>query len=155
MLYLAYAKYKNRKVSKMKMNVKTNVKLNRKKCCAAVCLLVMFAVWTVLLRLVDVKAIGPMGSSVGFATLNECVHRLTGTNLFLYTITDWLGLIPLATVLGFAILGLWQWIKRKKLWCVDGSILALGTFYIAVMAVFVFFEVVVINYRPVLINGKL
>ena len=35
------------------------------------------------------------------------------------------------------------------------SILVLGGFYVAVMAVFVFFELFVINYRPVLIDGNL
>ena len=121
----------------------------------AIALLMAFAVWTVLVKWVDVRAIGPRESFVGFATLNGFVHDLTGTNFVLYTITDWLGLVPIATVLGFAILGLVQWIKRKHLVKVVGSILVLGGFYIVVMAVYLFFETFVINYRPVLINGCL
>ena len=73
----------------------------------------------------------------------------------LYVITDWLGLIPIGVAFGFAVLGLVQWIKRKKLFKVDRSILALGGFYIVVMAVYVLFEFVVINYRPTLIDGYL
>ena len=73
----------------------------------------------------------------------------------LYTITDWLGLVPLAFVMGFALLGLVQWIKRKYLLKVDYSILVLGGFYIVVMAVYMLFEVFVVNYRPVLIGGIL
>ena len=73
----------------------------------------------------------------------------------LYTITDWLSLVPLVLVLGFAILGLVQWVKRKSILKVDRSILILGGFYVAVMAVYVFFEIFVINYRPVLIEGFL
>ena len=73
----------------------------------------------------------------------------------LYAITDWLGLVPLAFVMGFALLGLVQWIKRKYLLKVDYSILVLGGFYIVVMAVYVLFEVFVVNYRPVLIGGIL
>ena len=118
-------------------------------------LLAAFALWTVLLHFVDVRAIGPQGSSVGFATLNGYVHTLTGVNMSLYTITDWLGLVPIGVVSGFAVFGLVQWIKRKSLLKVDRSILLLGVFYIVVMVVYVFFEFVVINYRPVLINGYL
>ena len=105
--------------------------------------------------LVDVQAIGPEGSSVGFGTLNGYVHDLTGVNMSLYVITDWLGLVPIGVALGFAILGLVQLIKRKSLWKVDHSILALGVFYIVVMAAYLVFEIVVINYRPTLIEGYL
>ena len=118
-------------------------------------LLAAFALWTVLVCFVDVRTIGPEGSSVGFATLNGFVHELTGVNWLLYTVTDWLGLVPIAAALGFAILGLVQLIKRKSLWKVDHSILALGVFYIVVMAAYLVFEIVVINYRPTLIEGYL
>lgn len=127
----------------------------KKKLGISLCLLAMFALWTVLIRLVDVQAIGPRGSTVGFATLNGYVHTLIGEHMPLYTVTDWLGLVPIAVALGFAVLGLVQWIRRKRLCEVDRSILVLGGFYIAVMAVYVLFEMLVVNYRPVLINGYL
>lgn len=130
-------------------------KKNKKRLVLGAGLVVAFVLWTILVRFVDVRAIGPEGSSVGFAALNGFVHELTGVNWLLYTVTDWLGLVPIAVALGFAILGLAQLIKRKSLWKVDHSILALGVFYIAVMAVYVFFEIVVINYRPTLIDGYL
>ena len=130
-------------------------KKNKKKLVLGASLVVAFVLWTVFVRFVDVQAIGPEGSSVGFATLNGFVHELTGVNWLLYTVTDWLGLVPIAVALGFAGLGLLQLIKRKSLWKVDHSILALGVFYIVVMAVYVFFEMVVINYRPTLIEGYL
>ena len=118
-------------------------------------LLAVFVLWTVLIRFVDVEAIGPRQSSVGFATLNGYIHNLTGVNMSLYIITDWLGLVPIGVAFGFAVLGLVQWIKRKSLLKVDQSILTLGGFYIVVMAVYILFEIVVINYRPTLINGYL
>ena len=118
-------------------------------------LLAVFVLWTVLIRFVDVEAIGPRQSSVGFATLNGYIHNLTGVNMSLYIITDWLGLVPIGVAFGFAVLGLVQWIKRKRLLKVDRSILTLGGFYIVVMAVYILFEIVVINYRPTLIDGYL
>lgn len=114
-----------------------------------------FVLWTVLVSYVDVRAIGQNASGVGFATLNGYVHNLTGVNMFLYTITDWLGLVPIGVAFGFAVLGLVQWVGRKSLFKVDRSILALGGFYIIVLAMYIFFEIVVINYRPVLIDGYL
>ena len=121
----------------------------------AIALLASFALWTALVSLADVQAIGPKGSVVGFATLNGSVHKLTGVNWLLYTVTDWLGLVPIAVALGFAVLGLAQLISRKCLWRVDRSILALGIFYVVVIVAYLFFEAVVINYRPVLIDGQL
>lgn len=119
------------------------------------CLLCTFVLWTVLVCFVDVQAIGPGGSSVGFARLNQFVHDLTGVHMALYTVTDWLGLVPVAFVIGFGLVGLIQLIKRKHLLKVDCSILVLGIFYIVVMAVYLFFEEVIVNYRPVLIAGYL
>ena len=130
-------------------------KENQRNFCIATCMLLAFLLWTVAIQFVDVQAIGPQESSVGFATINQFVHNLTGVHMSLYTITDWLGLVPLMFVMGFGTLGLIQWIKRKHLLKVDYSILVLGGFYIVVMAAFVLFEVLVINYRPVLINGIL
>lgn len=115
----------------------------------------VFVIWTFLVRLIDVKNIGPNESSVGFAMLNGFLHSLIGVNFTLYTITDWLGLVPIAVAFSFAILGLVQLIKRKSILKVDYSILALGVFYIFVIAVYIIFEIVVINYRPTLINGYL
>ena len=128
---------------------------NKKMLVCGASFVLAFVLWTVLVRFVDVRAIGPEDSSVGFATLNGFVHELTGVNWLLYTVTDWLGLIPIAVALGFAGLGLVQLIKRKNLWKVDHSILALGVFYIVVMVAYIFFEMVVINYRPTLIDGYL
>ena len=124
-----------------------------KTCIAAVCFLAVFVLWTMLVRTVDVKPIASDGSTVGFATLNEYVHGMTGVSMTLYTVTDWLGLIPFFTALGFGVLGLVQWIRRRSLLLVDHSILILGFFYIAVIAVYLLFESVVINVRPILIGG--
>ena len=125
----------------------------KKNLTAAIALLAAFGLWTAALRLVDVQIIGPLGSAVGFATVNGFFHKLTGVHIDLYTVTDWLGLVPVCFAAGFGILGLIQWIRRKRLWRVDRSILILGIFYTAVMAAYIFFEAAVIHYRPVLIDG--
>lgn len=129
--------------------------MNNKKLYGAIALLAVFVLWTMLLLLVDVQTIGPQESLVGFATINAFFHNLTGVHLWLYAITDWLGLVPVAFGFGFAVLGLVQWIKRKQIRKVDYSLLILGGFYTVVLAAYLLFEEFVVNYRPVLINGYL
>lgn len=130
-------------------------KKNRRYLYISVSMLTAFVLWTAAVCFVDVRAIGPDGSSVGFATFNGFVHKITGVNMLLYKITDWLGLVPFFAAAGFALSGLAQWIKRKSLCRVDYTLFVLGGFYVAVIAVYILFETVTINYRPVLINGLL
>lgn len=130
-------------------------KKNKKVLALGMSLLLVFMLWTVLVRFVDVQMIGPRESCVGFATLNGFVRELTGVNWFLYVLTDWLGFVPIVVALGFAVFGLVQLIKRKNLLKIDYTILVLGVFYIVVIVAYLFFEIVVINYRPTLIDGHL
>ena len=116
-------------------------------------LLAAFALWTMAVCTVDVRPVGPEGSCIGFAALNRSFHRLTGVHMTLYTLTDWLSLVPVGFGLGFAAFGLAQWIQRRRLRLVDRSILVLGGFYLVVMAAYVFFEIIIVNYRPILIGG--
>lgn len=118
-------------------------------------LLVLSILYTVAVMFIDVRPIGPQGSVVGFAKVNQYFHTLLGTNILLYNITDWLSIPILFIMLGFAMAGLVQLIKRKSLLRVDSSILILGGFYVLVFLVYLFFEFFVVNFRPVLIQGIL
>ena len=114
-----------------------------------------FALWTVLIQYVDVQAVGQNGTKIGFADFNVWFHQLTGVHMTLYTITDWLGLVPIFICLCFGVLGLVQLIKRRSLLRVDPDILLLGIYYVLVIACYLIFEMIPINYRPVLIEGRL
>ena len=118
-------------------------------------LLALSILYTAAVMFIDVRPAGPQGSVVGFATVNQYFHTLSGTNMLLYYITDWLSIPILFIVSGFAITGLVQLIKRKSLLRVDSSILILGGFYVLVFLAYLFFEFFVVNHRPVLINGLL
>lgn len=115
----------------------------------------VFAVWTALIKLVDVQDIGPMETAVGFATINGWFHKLTGVHMWLYTVTDWLGLIPVFVCLMFGGIGFVQLMQRKKLLKVDRDILLLGIYYLLVIFGYLVFEMIPINYRPTLIEGRL
>ena len=114
-----------------------------------------FVVWTFLIQTVDVQPIGPNGSTVGFAALNGWFHHLTGVHWMFYTLTDWLGLVPIFVCLIFAGVGFVQLMQRKSLFKVDLDIILLGVYYVFVIFGYLLFEIVPINYRPVLIEGFL
>ena len=122
---------------------------------AGIILLLAFILWTILIQRVDVQPVGVHGTNVGFAAVNTWFHRLTGVHMGLYTLTDWLGLVPIAVCIGFGILGLSQWIRRKSLAKVDADILLLGGYYILVILGYLVFEMIPINYRPILIEGAM
>ena len=75
--------------------------------------------------------------------------------MIVYTITDWLGLVPIAVCLGFGMVGFFQLIRRRSLLRVDPDILLLGLYYVLVILAYLIFEMIPINYRPILINGAL
>lgn len=124
-----------------------------KKIVWSIILVMISILFTVLVKCVDVKAIGPLDSSVGFATFNMFCN--VGVNMSFYTFTEILGIIPIVAVCIYAILGAVQLIKRKSFFKVDKEIITLGVFYLIVALIYIFFEKNIVNYRPVLIDGVL
>ena len=118
-------------------------------------LLVMFAIWTCLIQCVDVQSAGPKDTEIGFATFNCWFHRVTGVHMEIYTITDWLGLVPIFVCMTFGGVGFVQLIKRKSLFKVDRDLIFLGIYYVVVIFGYLIFEMIPINYRPILIDGML
>ena len=118
-------------------------------------LLTAFTVWTALIQYVDVQPLGQKGTDIGFSTLNVWFHRLMGVHMTLYTITDWLGLVPVFVCIVFGAIGFIQMVKRRSLLKVDADIILLGIYYCVVIGAYLLFEMIPINYRPVLIEGRL
>ena len=117
-------------------------------------LLALFVAFTLIVAFVDVRPTGEGGTNVGLAALNKAAFDFFGVNLVLYEITDWLGVVAIAAAFGFALLGFIQLIGRKSLFKVDFDVLALGVFYIVVIGCYLFFEFVVVNYRPIILCTK-
>lgn len=122
---------------------------------AGMTLIVLFLLWTFLILRVDVQPVGQNGTNIGFASVNTWFHHLTGVHMGVYTITDWLGLVPILICTGFGVLGLVQWVQRKRLKKVDIDITLLGAYYVLVILGYLVFEMIPINYRPILINGAM
>lgn len=103
-----------------------------------------------LVRSVDVAPIGAQETSIGLSHLNQFVFDLFGVNILWYDITDWLGIAAILTAFAFAVTGLIQLIKRRSLLKVDREILSLGVVYIIVIGLYLLFENVIVNYRPII-----
>ena len=114
----------------------------------------LFALLIVLLRCVDVEPVGSADTSVGLSHLNRFVFELTGVNMVWYNITDWLGLTAIIAAFLFAATGLVQLIKRRSILKVDKEILALGGLYTLLIGIYVLFENVIVNYRPIIMPGN-
>lgn len=120
-----------------------------------IALLGMFVDWTWLIQCVDVQRAGANGTEIGFATFNCWFHRMTGVHMAIYTITDWLGLVPIFVCMTFGGVGFVQLIKRKSLFKVDRDLVFLGFYYAIVIFCYLIFEMIPINYRPILMDGML
>ncbi len=118
-------------------------------------LLILSILYTILVKTVDIAAIGPENSSVGFSKFNNGVHNLIGVNMAFYKITKYLGVLPFLFIVFYGLIGAKELIKEKSLFKVDRKLLALGIFYAVFVFIYFFFEIVIINYRPTLIEGKL
>lgn len=122
---------------------------------AAAVVLLLFVLFTVCLTGVDLRPVGPENSYVGFASLNDWVFKHLGTSSLWDKITDIIALAAMALAAVFGATGIWQWIKGKSLKAVDPCLIVLGIFYIMMAAFYLAFEFIVINYRPVLVDGAL
>ena len=116
-------------------------------------LLTAFIVWTVLIQTVDVQPVGQNGTNIGFAAINVSFFRLTGVHMAIYTVTDWLGLVPILICAVFGGIGFVQLVKRGSLFRVDVDLILLGVYYITVIIGYLVFEMIPINYRPIPIDG--
>lgn len=114
-----------------------------------------FIIWTLLIQKVDVQPLGVNGTNIGFSKINCWFHQLTGVHMEIYNITDWLGLVPIFICISFGGIGFVQLIKRRSLFKVDCDIIFLGIYYVIVIFSYLIFEMMPINYRPILIEGFL
>lgn len=139
----------------MKKDIKKFIKKNKQDVITCVGLFLIAIIYTIMVTKTDVRAIGPEFSKVGFSNLNSRFSDLIGSNMVIYKITEVLGYLAILIAVGYALLGLYELIKRKSIKKIDKEIIGLGVLYVFVAILYVFFEKVIINYRPILIDGVL
>ena len=128
---------------------------SKKRILTTALLFAVFIVFTVLVCKVDVKAIGPQGSSVGFAGINGAFAKLFPYSGTFYKVSKLLGYLAILVCLFFAAIGVLELIRKKHLGSVSNGILMLGALYVCVIVFYVLFAKVTVNYRPVLEDGAL
>ena len=115
----------------------------------------LFLLLIVLLKTVDVEIDGATGKEIGLSGLNFAARDAIGEHYALYDLTEYLGYFAILIAAGFAI---WACVRfffaRFDLRKMGFDFLVLAALYVAVLLFYVFFELVVINYRPVLLDGK-
>ena len=121
----------------------------------SVILILLAIIFTILVKNVDVNTLGANGSNIGFSTLNRSVFDNIGVNMTWYNITNCLGIISIIIALAYVLIGLIQLVKRKNVFKVDKEIIALGIFYVILAALYIAFEIFIVNYRPILMDGEL
>lgn len=131
------------------------MKNKRKYLIFGIAFFLMFIIFTTIIKFIDVKNIGPHNTSVGLATINNFFVNKIGFNNKIYKITEILGIIPIIIVLIYAIIGLYSLIEEKSFKKVNKNLYYLAIFYIIVLGIYVLFEKVIINFRPVIIEGIL
>ncbi len=117
-------------------------------------LFVITAVFSVLTYFVDRQPVGPMGTSVGFATINKAFNDFFEYDWFFVLVSDISMYIAFVVVVCFAGRGLYDLIKVKNPLKVSKVLIGLGILYVVVAVIYVAFNKIPINYRPVLMPGE-
>ena len=123
---------------------------NRRNLIITIVLFAIFVIFTIAVSIVGVDAIGPNGTSVGFAKLNQSFAEKHDYNSLWYAVTKILGYIAILICLFFAATGVLQLVSGKSLKKVSPKLWVLAAFYVAVVVFYVAFNKIVVNYRPIL-----
>lgn len=121
----------------------------------SVIMTIFSGVFVYLVKTVDVKAIGPNKSSVGFSGINKAYADMVGSNMTIYKLTEIFGLLVFIIVGVYGLIGIYQLFKRKSLFKVDREIIGLGILYVLMISLYLIFDKIAINYRPIIIDGEL
>ena len=122
----------------------------------------LFLVLIVLLCLADRAPVGPEDTVMGLAKLNVMMYKAVGVGgsggsglrMGLYKLTEYLGYFSILVLCVFALLGFVQLIRRRSLKKVDRQILAMGGLFVLTLILYVFFNKVVVNCRPMILPGE-
>lgn len=114
---------------------------------------IAFIIFTIAVRFYDVAAIGPFDERVGVSSLNKAFYAKTGFNSFLYSATSYAQIICIVAAAGFSAAYIAQLVKRKSVYKVDLNLRALILTYAVTVIFYAAFELLAVNYRPLVIGG--
>lgn len=109
---------------------------------------------TLLILKVDVEPIGPDESRVGLSSLNAAVAARLAYDGTAHTLSEIFGYGALLVMAAYFCKGVWQLIKRRSVKKVDKHIILLGIFYAVLLVVYLGFDFIPINYRPLILDPE-
>lgn len=128
-------------------------KLTFKSFIVPIIVTVVMLAFCLVVFLVDVKPIGPNGTTVGLATVNGTFASAVPFNEILYNISDVLGLLSIIGVAIFACMGFVQLVKGGFKG-VDKEIYALGGIFLLIFLLYLAFNEMALNFRPMIMPGE-
>ena len=120
-------------------------------------LTVLFIIFTIIVKTVDVYYIAANNSNIGLYTINSNVKAWVESLNKMSTMTklsDGILIFSFVFPLVYLIVGIVQWIKRKSLKLVDPHLFVLAGLYVAMVAIYFIFEIAKVNFAPIF-DGKL
>ena len=116
--------------------------------------LILFLLLIVLLKTVDVALDAPTDKEIGLSSLNFAVRDAVGVHLRFYDLTQYLGYFAILVAAGFAVWAAVRFFCSRFDFRKTGiDFLVLGALYLVVVLLYVFFEIAIVNYRPLLLDG--
>ena len=118
-------------------------------------LLISFIVFTIIVKCVDVKPLGINETNIGLSTFNISVRDKIPYNETWYKITKYFGYLWFVVCGLFAAYGIYLFIKNKSLKKIDYKLYILFSIFLLAIILYISFEFIKINYRPILEDGKM
>lgn len=121
----------------------------------ALVMFVLFAVLTACVVTIDKQPIAADASMVGLGSLNLAFHNLTGVNWTVYGVSQLGGYLSIASMVVFFAIGLAELVRARSFKGVDKAIYLIAGAYVVMLVLYVGFDKIALNYRPVLVDGQL
>lgn len=116
-------------------------------------LFVIFAIFTILVKFVDTSLVVATNTKIGFSSINKPIFEALGTSDAWGTISLILFVVAGLIVLTLAVIGIKEWFANKQLSKVNHKILFLLGLYTLTVIFYFLFEILAVNYRPLLDEG--
>lgn len=116
-------------------------------------LFVLFAVFTIIAKFVDTSLVLTTNTKIGLSSINKPIFNSIKISDAWGTVSTVLFLVAALVALALIVIGVREFIKTKQLSKVNHKILFLIGLYMLTVFFYFLFEILIVNYRPLLDEG--
>lgn len=116
-------------------------------------LFVVFAVFTIIAKFVDTSLVLTTNTKIGLSSINKPIFDSIKISDAWSTVSTVLFLVAALVALALIVIGVREFIKTKQLSKVNHKILFLIGLYMLTVFFYFLFEILIVNYRPLLDEG--